>query len=167
MKFCNPLSTKITHYVFAILLLVSLASCTKKRRDTPQLPNYYIGKWEVEELYYFSGGARVDYTNVKGKINFDNGAPKSFHYDGDFTLTYASSANSTDPNNMHEDDISWRIDGLNLLVLTEDDENVIPTLGIGNPGMASFRPELFKEDFIVLSTLPLNGARQYMKLIRK
>jgi hypothetical protein len=166
MKFTYSTLPLVRLMVLTFMVLF-FAECTKKRRDTPQLPNYYIGKWDVAEMYYYSGGNRVDYTNIKGKIKFDNGAVKSFHYSGTFDISYTSNHNGIAKDHSYQCDISWRIDGSNLKILTEDDENVVPCLGIGEVGMTNFRVELFKEDFIVLSTYRADIPRPYMKLIRK
>jgi hypothetical protein len=166
MKFTYTSIPFIRIFILSFIILF-FAECTKKRRDTPQLPNYYIGKWDVAEMYYFSNGNRVDFTNVKGRIKFDNGPAKSFHYSGSFNVSYTLNYNGTTKDHSYECDISWRLDGINLKILTDDDENVIPCLGIGEVGMTNFRVELFKEDFITLSTHRTDMPRPYMKLIRK
>jgi hypothetical protein len=140
-----------------LIVLFLFLGCKKKHWENPAEMHYWIGKWQVKELFEQSGSVKNTFTSVKGTIRFKNATIGTAYHDGEYDITY-SAPGATAMSNTEETfkgKFKWRLEGLTVVVTMDGGET--PIFGIGRAGLASFSLNVdnYKWNYAELRTNPL------------
>ena len=146
-----------------VLLLITiiglLSSCMKKRWEDPAEPAYWLGKWDVEELFETDGNVVNSFTNVSGYVRFKKKLKSDAYGSGKFKITYSApnAAMLSHTEVTYEGEFKWRMQGNGPTIVMEDDFEDVPVLGIGRKSLGGFSINngRSKWNYVEITTSPL------------
>lgn len=146
-----------------VLLLITivglLSSCMKKRWEDPADPAYWLGKWDIEELFETDGNVVNSFTSVSGYVRFKKMLSADAYGKGKFKITYSApnAAMLSHTEVTYEGEFKWRMQGNAPTIVMEDDFEDVPVLGIGRKSLGGFSINngRSKWNYVEITTSPL------------